>query len=803
MVAWAALLSPGIFAQELLHQEGFNDDGAAANPPRYTVTGGFKSEYPHEVGIVDAAADQTGPVYWARNVEVSYTGVPAPTRGRRAALAWEGTLGSGTASTDTLRLVANTVKWLANDKPNATVVFAPNAAAAQGLADHLASLGYNVVDDDGTTSDTAYPGDAIVKGVGSLPSRFALAPQGVLNFSALDHDDMLVSSIGSNVAFEAGPGEIEAASHPVASGVPASFTVATGSVTWNLLGDILPGDATTVATFVRVVPPTAANLADVDAMAAGTKPATKTTETSLYLDYADGSAGDWFIDTPIPGGATGVWGLVAKGRLNVKAAGRYSFALGMDDGARLRIDANRNGLGPEDNVINEDVAGAHRAVYGDVQFAATGLYDFEVTSFNSGGSGDIEMSVSLLPGNDTSAINSGTWELLGTTTGNVELSGNVTVDLYVPSGPDEEVTLPFLALLNGPNDTPPGSVFGGGPFTGFEGTGFFGGAGLNKWLPEPIADLGGYRSVQLRPVNVAGKSNVKLTIALAATFLDFEDSDFLDLIAYPNGLDGGEVRLARYSAPDAASKYFVDIDHGNSNRLGLTFQDVTYDVPAGATSLVIELRSFTSWWNEIVAFDNVRITSGDLASPATLGTPTASNGNINLTWTGGQAPFLVQWTAALPATWVDVYTTSASSASIPIVGPGGFFRVQSGATKTVKLFKASLSGANENPAVDTPAAGSGLFALDGDVFTYYVHYEGLKAVATASHIHGPAPTTGNAGVLFGLNPAAAYGTSGILSGTQTLTAEQKGHLEGGQTYANIHTSAHGGGEIRGQVLAVP
>lgn len=652
-LAWLSCVAALTAAAETVYQEGFNTDGSIGASPRYTVTGGFKSEAPHDPAKVGSAPDQVGPAFWARNTDVSYVGVPAPTKGRRALLVWDGALGAGTASANTLKLVANTVKWLAKDKANAAVTFSPNAAAAQGLADHLTSLGYVVGDDDGATSDTAYPTDAVIKAPGSSPSRFVNAPQGVLVFSALDHDDMLTSSIGATAQFEAGQGKIEVPTHAVAAGIPTNFTIATGSFNWNLLGDILPGGSTTVATMIRTIPPTVASLAEVEALVAGTKASTKASETGTTLDYADGSVGDWTVDSPVPGGATGLWGLVAKGKLNVKAPGKYSFALGMDDGARLRIDKNRNGFGTEDNVIVEDAGGAHRARYGDVDFTAAGLYDFEVVAFNSGGGGSLEMSVSVQPGgNDTSAINSGYWELLGQTSGQVELSGTIAVTSYVPSGPIEEVSVPFLVLLNGPTDTPPGSVFGGGPFSGFEGTGFFGGAALNKWLLEDIATLGGYRSVRLKPVSVAGKTNVKLTIALAASFLDFETSDFLDLIAYPTGTSGAEVRLARFSAPTASTKYFADVDHGNSHRLNLIFQDVTYNVPANATDLVIEIRAATTWWNEIVGFDNIRITAG--SEPPTVAV-NREGGDVVVVFTG-----TLQSAAAVSGPWTDVAGSPAS-----------------------------------------------------------------------------------------------------------------------------------------------
>ena len=39
-------------------------------------------------------------------------------------------------------------------------------------------------------------------------------------------------------------------------------------------------------------------------------------------------------------------------------------------------------------------------------------------------------------------------------------------------------------------------------------------------------------------------------------------------------------------------------------------QDITYRIPDGATDLVIRIDALTTWWNEIVAFDNIRVTSG-------------------------------------------------------------------------------------------------------------------------------------------------------------------------------------------------
>ena len=647
-------------AQQLIYQEGFNTDGEAASPQRYTTTG----RAVFTVDQLDPVLLQAGPVYWAHNFEVpnSFVGLPSPTPARRAILAWDALITADAVSSQMQSVLTGTFKWLLNNKANAKVVILPSMTAAQYFADFLTAAGHTVSDFDALVAVTNF--DLAIFAPGGDASRVVTAQVPVLTFSAADYDDLLVSTIGTPATFEAGPVTIVTGGHPAAGGQTGSFTGVTGSFTWQLLGDILPGGATTIASFVQTNLPSVQNLADVDAMVAGTKQSNKSSATATEFDFNDGSISDWTVDNPIPGGVTGVWGLVGRGKISVSAPGTYSFAIGVDDGGRLRIDKNQNGIGPEDNVIVQDATGVHAPYYGDVTFTSAGAYDFEVASFNAGGAGDIEFSVSLQSGgNDRSAINSGSWELIGQTTGNVSLQGTIDVTSYEPTGEPTLKSLPMLVLLNGPGDTPPGSVFGGGPFTGFEGAGFFAGSALNKF---PLTDP--FRTLRLSPVNVAGKTAVKLTVALAATFLDFETSDFLDIVAYPNGVASPEVLIAHYSAPDGNTKYFVDLTHGNTHRLGLNFQDVTYDVPPGATDLVIEFRALTTWWNEIVAFDNVRITEGIAVQPTLTATVGASN-MAAIAWPASAAGFVLESSSTLGSTanW-----TAVSGAPNPIAGAGSF-----------------------------------------------------------------------------------------------------------------------------------
>jgi Leucine-rich repeat (LRR) protein len=129
-------------------------------------------------------------------------------------------------------------------------------------------------------------------------------------------------------------------------------------------------------------------------------------------------------------------------------------------------------------------------------------------------------------------------------------------------------------------------------------------------------------------------------------------------------------------------------------------------------------------------------------------------------------------------------------------------------TQIVRLeneaFRIALNGASERPTpVTTAATGIGTASLIGNQFRFQIEYSGLSGVATGAHLHGPATTEQDAGVLIDLEPlnGGGFGTAGTLSGTILLTDERLTQLRGGLLYVNVHTAANPGGEIRGQVLA--
>ena len=124
-----------------------------------------------------------------------------------------------------------------------------------------------------------------------------------------------------------------------------------------------------------------------------------------------------------------------------------------------------------------------------------------------------------------------------------------------------------------------------------------------------------------------------------------------------------------------------------------------------------------------------------------------------------------------------------------------------------------LTGAEEVAAVVTGAQGQATFKIadDGQSIEYKLNVSNLDGVIQ-SHIHvGAAGVNGPVVVfLFGPVPGGVDAEGRLASGTFTsanLVGPLAGHplsdlidaIESGNAYVNVHTVAHTGGEIRGQL----
>jgi hypothetical protein len=141
-------------------------------------------------------------------------------------------------------------------------------------------------------------------------------------------------------------------------------------------------------------------------------------------------------------------------------------------------------------------------------------------------------------------------------------------------------------------------------------------------------------------------------------------------------------------------------------------------------------------------------------------------------------------------------------------------------------FRATLTGYQEVPAVNTVAEGVFEAKLEGAGFSYTLTYSGLQAPVQQAHIHFAQPSVNGSIVVWLCGTTAlpgpagtppCPGTSGSVSGFVTAdnvlaasTASQQlaakdldaviEAMLAGVAYANIHTTASPGGEIRGQIF---
>jgi hypothetical protein len=122
-------------------------------------------------------------------------------------------------------------------------------------------------------------------------------------------------------------------------------------------------------------------------------------------------------------------------------------------------------------------------------------------------------------------------------------------------------------------------------------------------------------------------------------------------------------------------------------------------------------------------------------------------------------------------------------------------------------FKAHLTGSQETPQVKNTTEGTGNFILTNEGLVYKITLDSLNI--TAAHFHrGAVGVPG--GVVKAITPELKDSTGGVggtaigvwrrTGDSQNLTDSLLAALLAGDIYVNVHTSAHGGGEIRGQVV---
>ena len=142
------------------------------------------------------------------------------------------------------------------------------------------------------------------------------------------------------------------------------------------------------------------------------------------------------------------------------------------------------------------------------------------------------------------------------------------------------------------------------------------------------------------------------------------------------------------------------------------------------------------------------------------------------------------------------FMIAANVATVILALAGSASTVPAARAEMIAL-KADLKGSNEVPPNNSPATGKAEATLDSETrnLTYTITFSDLTGPALGAHFHGPVEAGKNAGIVLPFKTVLSP-----IQGTATLTENQAADLLAGKWYANIHTAANPGGELRGQMM---
>src|SRR5258708_6358930 len=182
---------------------------------------------------------------------------------------------------------------------------------------------------------------------------------------------------------------------------------------------------------------------------------------------------------------------------------------------------------------------------------------------------------------------------------------------------------------------------------------------------------------------------------------------------------------------------------------------------------------------------------------------TGSVAHIHQGAVGVAAPVIVPFTQSSPGVWTPPDGSTMTADQVQAFRNGGlYFNVHDAANPGGEIrgqigrqaWFATLTGAQEAPPNASTATGTATFIFDPDTRTMSGTVATTGIVGTASHIHiGAQGVTAGVAIPFTGGPSAWTMPSTVLTDTQVAS------LVAGNFYANVHSVAIPGGEIRGQL----
>jgi Ca2+-binding RTX toxin-like protein len=180
----------------------------------------------------------------------------------------------------------------------------------------------------------------------------------------------------------------------------------------------------------------AGRLAIADQLIAGTLPSRTVTTTLAQADLVNAvnpAAGNWTINTPVPGGGGDDFVVRAAGTLLVTlpvgtTSAPFTFSSTTDDGSRLRIDGG-------DVIVADFIQGMTNRFNTAPLTLTAGPHTFEWVGFNRSGGGGYELSVAAGSGKVAPITVANGWHVVGDPNPDptIQLQGSLAVTVYYSS----------------------------------------------------------------------------------------------------------------------------------------------------------------------------------------------------------------------------------------------------------------------------------------------------------------------------------------------------------------------------------
>jgi hypothetical protein len=196
----------------------------------------------------------------------------------------------------------------------------------------------------------------------------------------------------------------------------------------------------------------------------------------------------------------------------------------------------------------------------------------------------------------------------------IQLSGNLEIRTYILDEDPEEIEAPLIVVYE-----TGAQLIGGGLFNGQSGESFIAASGTNKFPypddPFDVENPDSYRTLTIGPIDVTGREALELRVLWAGSDLDFENTQIDAARVFVDIDDSGEYNAVPVAQVLPTGAGASDLSDGDIV-LRPRFQTGVYSLPEASSSVTLQFRVGTTFFNELIAFDRVQIAEVEDSGPS-------------------------------------------------------------------------------------------------------------------------------------------------------------------------------------------